>query len=489
MGERANSVGSGGALLGIAKFYFLIASYATVLALTRLVDPSTFGSYSAVGRLIAVPNMVIIYTLMFTVSRPMAAEYLRGTPSYDAIRGRGFKLAATLGGVVSLVFFLGAPWFAEALSEPSLAGPIRAVAPISLVYALYAVNVGSINARRAFPRQAGLDVFMATMKATLIVSAAALGLGLAATLGGFTVASLLALSLSALWVRRVRPVVSPESTGSSASPPMLELAGALIVFTLLTNMLLSVDLFVLKHFAVNDVQRAAVGYYSGAQYVSQVPYSLLNAMSLLLFPLIATLHAEAREEEIRRYVTRAARVTLVMLCLMSTVAASAASGVLELLFPSTYLQASTELRLLVIGYSGYSLTVTVAWMLNSSERTRVAVCIVVIPLVLAAVGAWLGAASLGSVGVAGAVFCAGAVAVVVSLLALRLIFGAGLGWAWSLRLAATVASTAGAGSLWTPSGTLEILGKLFALTIVFGAVGVAIRVVSVAELKELRARV
>ena len=270
---------------------------------------------------------------------------------------------------------------------------------------------------------------------------------------------------------------------------MLELAGALIVFTLLTNMLLSVDLFVLKHFAVNDVQRAAVGYYSGAQYVSQVPYSLLNAMSLLLFPLIATLHAEAREEEIRRYVTQAARVTLVMLCLMSTVAASAASGVLELLFPSTYLQASTELRLLVIGYSGYSLTVTVAWMLNSSERTRVAVCIVVIPLVLAAVGAWLGAASLGSVGVAGAVFCAGAVAVVVSLLALRLIFGAGLGWAWSLRLAATVASTAGAGSLWTPSGTLEILGKLFALTIVFGAVGVAIRVVSVAELKELRARV
>ena len=99
LGARANSVGSGGALLGIAKLYFLIASYATVLALTRLVEPSTFGSYSAVGRLIAVPNMVIIYTLMFTVSRPMAAEYLRGTPSYDAIRGRGFRLAATLGGL------------------------------------------------------------------------------------------------------------------------------------------------------------------------------------------------------------------------------------------------------------------------------------------------------------------------------------------------------------------------------------------------------
>jgi len=99
--KSRTSLGTGGTLLGVAKLYFLVASYATVLALTRFLDPATFGSYSAVGRLIAVPNMVIIYTLMFSVSRPMAAEYGAGNPSYDGIRKRGFRMALTLGGLVS----------------------------------------------------------------------------------------------------------------------------------------------------------------------------------------------------------------------------------------------------------------------------------------------------------------------------------------------------------------------------------------------------
>lgn len=485
MGTKAKGLGSGGALLGFAKLYFLIASYATVLALTRLIDPSTFGSYSAVGRLIAVPNMVIIYTLMFSVSRPLAAEYERGTPSYDAVRARGFRLAGALGGVVSVTFFVGAPWFARALSEPSLTGPIRIVAPISFVYGLYAVNIGTINARRAFPRQAGLDILMATAKAGLIIMAAALGLGLTLTLGGFTAASVVAFTVSILWVRRVRPA----STGAvTEGAPITELAGILIVFTLSTNLLLSMDLFILKHFAVTAALKEAVGYYSGAQYIAQVPYSLLNAVSLLMFPLIATLHAEGETERVRDYVTQTAKVMVVLLALMGTVAAAAAPGIMGLLFPPSYGVAADDLRRIVVGYSGYSMTVTVAWILNSSQRSRTALLLVALTLAVSAAGAWFGAPRTGSDGVAWAVMTAGSVGALASLVALSHHFGVRLPALWLLKVATVIATLYGVGAMWTPSSKLLILVKLVVLTLAFCAAVVGARVVSVAEVMELRRR-
>lgn len=485
MGASKSGLGTGGALLGVAKLYFLIASYATVLVLTRLIDPATFGSYSAVGRLIAVPNMVIIYTLMFTVSRPMAAEFAVGNPSYAAVRRRGFRLALLLGGGVSLTFFVGAPWFAAKLSDPAMTEPIRIVAPISMVYALYAVNVGTINARRFFPRQAGLDILMATAKAGLITTAAALGLGLTLTLGGFTAASLVALCASIVLVRGVRP---KPVEGDAEAAPMAQLAGVLILFTTATNLLLSVDLFVLKHFATTDAAKAMVGYYSGAQYIAQVPYSLLNAVSLLMFPLIASLHAEGNKERVRAYVTETAKVTVLLLALMASVAAAAAPGIMRLLFPPEYGSSADELRLIVVGYSGYSLTVTAAWILNSTQHSRTALALVGGALICAAAGTYGLAPRLGSDGVAWSVLIAGGVGGVSALLALRYHFGASLSPIWLAKLFVAVVAVCAIGFWWEPHSKLLVIVQLTALTLAFGTIIFLSRAVSIQEIKDLRKR-
>ena len=486
MTKSRASLASGGTLLGVAKLYFLVASYATVLALTRLLDPATFGSYSAVGRLIAVPNMVIIYTLMFSVSRPLAAEFGSGSPNYDAIRARGFRMALVLGGIVSTVFFAGASIFADALSEPELTLPIRVVAPISVLYAVYAVNVGTINARRLFARQAALDMIMASTKAALLIAFAALGFGLARTLGGFTAASLIALTISTLLVRAARP---EGATGTkSGAPPIHGLAATLIIFTTATNLLLSVDLFVLKHFAVDDAAKDAVGYYSGAQYVAQVPYSLLNAISLLMFPLIASLHADGDEATARRYISQATKVTVLLLALMASVAATASDGIMHLLFPPAYASSADELRRIVIGYSGYSLAVTAAWILNSSDRSRTALLLVCIGLVGSAGGGFLSAPKVGPGGVAWSVMGAGIAAAVAALFALHHHFRAGLQLAWVAKVGAAVGLVVLVGSQWSPSSKLMILVQLALLASCFLAVCFGTKAVTLAEIRELRKR-
>lgn len=474
--------------LGAAKLWFLVASYATTVALTHLLSATEYGRYSVVSRLIAVPNMVIIYTIMFSVSRPLAAQFERGCPDYEALRARGVRLALVLGGPTALAFFLGAPLFAGLLSKPVLADPIRVVAPISVIYALYAVNLGTLNAVRRFPRQATLDIAMAATKAGLMIVAAAAGLGLAATLGGFTLASLVALALSVVMVRGVRPTPTgaPGRMDSMAS-----LAGLLVVFTALVNLLQSVDMLVLSRFASDAAREDAVGFYASAQQIALVPYSLMNALALLAFPLIASIDQQREPEKVRLYVGQTAKVCIVLLAFMASIASASSQDVQALLFPKAYGAAADELRLLVWGFSGYSFAVTSAWILNSAKRSRSAVLLVALPL-LAVVGIELALVpTMFTSGAALAVAIAGALAFVAASVALAKNFSAHVPLATVARVLACIAVVEGIAWIFpaTPGGMvgkLVILAKLGVLAVAFVGTALVTRTVTVAELKGLR---
>jgi O-antigen/teichoic acid export membrane protein len=485
VGKRGGSaIATGGPLLAFAKLFFLLAAYSTTLALTRLIDPAELGRYNVVGRLIAIPNMVLIQTLLFAVSRPMAAEFDDGTPRYDSLRRRGFLLAAGLGGSVCLIFVLGAPFFSTQLGDAALTDPIRAVAPISLFYAFYAVNVGTINATRRFSWQAACDVFMAATKATLIISFAALGFSLAVTLGGFTLASAGALTLSVILVRVLRPRDLAKQLADA--PPMATFAAVLVGFTAITNVLQSLDVFVLKAYAVSAHEQDVVGFYSTAQLVGLVPLALMNAVALTMFPLIATLSASDDSGKIRRYVSETLKVTVLLLGLMATVGSAAATEVQALLFPQAYGQAAEDLRHLVWGYSGYSVAITSAWILNSTGRSRMAMGLVGVVLLTVAIAARLWVPESFDLGAARAVALAGGVGFVCSLGALWYAFRASLPVSWALKVLVAIAVVQAGGMAWAPTGNILILAKLTALTLAFLGVVAATRAVTLREIKELR---
>jgi stage V sporulation protein B len=483
--EKATGLGKGGLSLAVAKLFFLVTGYAVSIALTRLVPPATFGLYRVVSDLVAVPNMVLIQSLLFAVSRPMSAEFGAGLPSYAGLRRRGFRMALGLGGVVTGVLLLGADLLAtHLLGDPGLATPLRVVAPIPLIYAAYAVNVGTLNATRRFHHQAALDIFMAATKTSLIVGTAALGLGLAEILGGFTAASAMAFALSISFVAWTRP--PSAGRGNSDLPPMAKFTGALLVFTGAVNLLVAMDLLTLQRFAVGAAAKDAVGFYSSANLVARVPYSVMVAVSLIMFPLIATLSAQEDRAQISRYVAGTAKVCVVLLTFMSAVAAAAAPEVQRLLFPAAYGGAAAELRFLVWGLSGYSLAVTVAWICNSNGRSSTALALVAAPLLTVAGLAQVLVPGHFTQGAAIAVAAAGAAGAMAALWVLHRAFDARLAPGFVLKIAAGVALVELAARAWMPGGKLGILAKLLALAVVFVGTVAATRAVTLAEVRGLR---
>lgn len=486
---RTSGLGSGGLWLGAAKLWFLVAAYGLTIALTHLLSPEVYGRYYVVARLIAVPNMVIIYTVLFSVSRPLAAEFPYGFPSYDLIRARGLRLALGIGGPASLLVLLAAPAFARWLGDEAMATPIRVVAPISVVYALYAVNIGTLNAVRAFARQASLDISMATAKAGLMIAAAAAGMGLAATVGGFTAATFVVLILSTLMVRGLGSTASGEATGSRHS--MATFAGLLIVFTGVVNLLQSADVLVLKAHAT-PATADAVGFYSSAEQVALVPYSLMNAVSLVAFPLVASIDVRAEPQKARAYLSGTIKVSLLILAFLSSVCSAASSEIQSLLFPRAYGAAASELRLLVWGFSGYSMAVTTAWILNSAKRSAAAIGVVSVPLLTVLVGTFVLTPTMFTMGAAIAVCIAGGIGMIVALLVLWRMYGAALPAVHIVKVLAAIAAVELVSAVWPTistqgvAGKLLILVKLAALAVTFVAVAMGLRAVRLQELRELR---
>lgn len=479
----------GGTWLGLAKLWFLIAGYGLNVALTHLIAESTYGQYQTVARAVAVPNMVIIYTVMFSVSRPLAAEFDQGLPNYAAIRRRGLRLALVLGSLAAGAMMLAAPALASWWHDEALVAPLRVVGPISLIYALYAVNIGTLNAQRQFSRQAALDVTMATLKAGFMAAAAALAWGLTYVVAGFTSAATCALLLSVVLVLRARP---RDARAGSRAPPMAGFAAALIVFTTMINLLQSSDLLILSSYSDTEALKQHTGYYSSAQLVAWVPYSLMNAVALVAFPFVASLVAgDELSSEARDYAGSVATAACSLLALMSAVAAAAATEVQALLFPSAYTAAAGHLELLVFGYSGYSFANTIAWMSNSAGRHRAALAMVALPL-LTSIGLAFGLCpSMHAHGASLAVASAGGVAVLAGFVGLRVVFGVRPPWLHLAKIAAALAATLLLGRMFeVPTaglvGKLWILAKLVALTLTFLGVSVLTRALSLEQVQKLR---
>jgi len=475
--------------LGAAKLWFLLAGYGLNVALTHLVSSATYGQVQTVARAIAVPNMVLIHTLMFAVSRPLAAELDEGCPSYDRVRRAGRRLALGLGCVATGATLLAAPWLARAWDDPELAIAIRVVAPVSLVYALYAVNVGTLNALRRFSRQAALDITMATLKAGLMGAAAALALGLPWIVAGFTTAAACVLGLSFVLLRGVRP----PAPGPARSPArgIARFAATLVVFTAVVNLLQSIDLLVLSGASETIARKNAVGHYSSAQLVAWVPYSLMNAVTLVAFPMVATIVGRGDVSRTTEAVRVVATTTLTLLVLMSSIAAAASAEIQALLFPRAYAAAAEHLQLMVVGFSGYSFANNVAWVCNGAGHHRSALGLVSVPLGLVAVlCAWL-CPPLHAHGAALSVLVAGTVAVGAAWFVLRRRFAVRVPWGHVLKLGLAAGAVGLVASLMpVPTagglGKLAIVGKLAVLLGVFVGVVLATKAVTIEQLRQAR---
>jgi stage V sporulation protein B len=482
MADETVTAGRGVIYIALAKLYFMVAGYAIYFSLPRLLGSEVlWGNYLLVVGLVSIIDNVIVTGTIQGVSKFTAQDDTLA----DGVKRAALKVQVVLGGGLAALYVGSAPLIASWERDPGLTSLYRLSAGIMLCYAFYAVFVGSLNGLRRFGRQASLDVSFATLRAALILGAAAAGWGVAGAIGGFVSAAFIILVVSVVVVRL------PRGEARFPAREIWMFMLQLFVYTFALNMIMRVDLFLLKRLvgelsgltdvvARAELASAFSGYYGTAQSLAFIPYQAILAVAFVIFPLVSRSTFEDDLATTQAYVRQTLRLSLIFVVGVAVVFMANPEAVIAVPYPAKYRIGGPALRVLSAGMVCFSMFTIINTILNGAGRTHLTIISGVTTFGLAAVSNWLLIPHAGTpedalVWAAYASSASMAVGMILSAALLYREFRAGFPALSLIRAALALAAMLGLGTVIPEVSKLVTLGECILIFVAFFVVLVVTR--------------
>ncbi|HPQ65304.1 MAG TPA: oligosaccharide flippase family protein [bacterium] len=268
------------------------------------------------------------------------ARYIAETPDRArAVRDAALRIQLFLGLALGAAVWFLAPILSRFWHDPALAGYIRLSAFFLPLFGLYSVFRGVLNGFRLFSREAAVSMIYSLLKVALLF-ALIFSLKVYGAIGGYLGAVACATVLAGF--------LAPAPDGSGGPFPagkLVAFAAPVVLFSFTVSLIQHADLYFVRALAPDP--GPAAGYYTCAQQFARIPYMLLYALSLTLFPTIA---ARSRDREaVRRTLRTWVRWGLILSLPAAALIGAAADGLAAWVYGTDSLPAGAPLRVLVFG--------------------------------------------------------------------------------------------------------------------------------------------
>jgi len=376
--DRAVEAGRGALFIGFAKSFFMVAGFLQRVLLARVISPAEYGAFSVVNNAISTVNNTMVQGTIQSVSKFTAEDDARA----GAVQRAGLKMQAVLGLLIAGIFVLAAPLIAHFVKAPEHVSLFRLAAAIPLVYAFYAVYVGTANGLRKFHFQAGFDVGFSTAKTILLLAGALVGRmvgqSVAGAFVGFIAAALVILLVAS---RKIG-----MRAGQQPFPAMrlVTFMGGALLYTLLINLALNYDLILLRRFAGMAVPGAPAdalaGAYEAVRNLALLPYQALLVVTFVIFPLVSRATFAADKEATAAYVRQTLRYALILGVALAVTLSARPAALLAILYPKAFGVGAQALPILAMGIVALALLSIAGSIVMASGRPDIAVALVTLTL-------------------------------------------------------------------------------------------------------------
>ncbi len=393
-GNEVRAAGRGGLAIAGAKVAFMIFGLAQPLVFSRLLGADGYGRMRTVMGVVSIVNNTVVAMSIQGVSRAVSSA--PAGREGEAFRAT-LRVHVVVAVLVSLAFALLAGTIADFEGAPYLATPLRLVAGVVFLYGLYAPLVGSLNGRRKFYDQAGLDTAYGALRLATMAGGALLFLhfgwdSVVGTFAGFVAAAAIivpaALTRAGIG-RAVEDGAPPGASGPSVRDYLrflVPVAGGQI----LLNLLLFTDGLLLRRFAgavaSDEAADTLTGIYSGAQQFSFLPYQLLMSVTFILFPMLARAQADGDRAAIRSYTMSGVRLAMLLTALITGTVSGLAPHVLRVALRPEMVAGGDALRILSLGMGAFSVVGITCSALTSLGRAVDSAALTLLGVVLIAGG-------------------------------------------------------------------------------------------------------
>lgn len=362
------SIERGTFYLIVAKFIFFVTGYLIYFVLGKfLLSPAEFGIYGVVIAVISIIDMVLISLMEQPVSK-----FISEQPNLSEIIKRKAMKFQFFASIVAFFAFLAvAPFVAALLNDASLTPYLQLAAFFILFLPIFSIFGGYLNGLKEFVKQAKLNIFYVVVKMFLVLSLTCIlipyGLALYGAIFGFLISAIVGVAAGFYYVRFKKP------TGSFNFHKLVDFSVPIVVFTILTNFLINIDLFAVKALTPALSSDALAGYYIAALTIARAPIMIILATSLVLFPLVSSTTSQQNLRKTRFYIENAVRYSLLVILPVAFLVSATSEQLIPLLFTLEYLPAATALSVLILGLLFYSLFIIFATAISGSNRPWISV--------------------------------------------------------------------------------------------------------------------
>ncbi|HSB08648.1 MAG TPA: oligosaccharide flippase family protein [Blastocatellia bacterium] len=459
--EVATAAGRGAIYITLAKVWFMVSGYGIAFTLAHLFTPEDYGIYKVVTNAVSIINAVIVTGTYQTVSKYISQE----PDKAGSVKSKALRLQMYVGGAAAAGFFALAPVVAHFLNDARLTSYLRLASLITLAYSFYAVYTGYFNGQKRFLVQAGVDATYSTLKLIFIVLLAWVGYGVMGGVGGFALAAVCVLAVSAVIAR------GGDRTGDVRPGELFKFQSYLLLFTFLLTLLQKVDLMLIKALSSADATTASenAGYYGAAIDLANITYQIIISVTFVIFPLVSQSTFEDDRARTRSYISNTLRYSLMIMALTATLFSANASEVLRVVYPGAYQAGSHALAIVAFGMLFFGCLYVLTTIISASGRPTVSVLIAAVTLVASAALNALLIPPYGLVGAAVATTVSMLMASVVALAYVRAKFGELISIASTARIVACAGAIYVASRFLVPASRLMVIAQLAALGISYFA--------------------
>jgi len=366
-----------------SEIIFNLSGFIIHSALGRMLGPGEYGRYSLIITLTTTIIILIGNGIPTAMAKYISEIYETKPRTVALIKNQAILIQALIMSAVTVIFFFSAPLIAGMLSDPTLIPLFRISTLIIPAFAAASFYFSYYTGLHLFNLQAGLKTLRSISRIAFVILLAYF-FHTKGAISGYILAPATVFLAAFLFdkfkvSKELKKIPAETEEVSFEWKKLFNYAWQVVVFFLAYELLISIDLYMVKGILKND---DLTGLYNAALTVGRIPYYIFYALTIFMLPMISKTTAANNHDETKRIINQSIRIMLILLVPMILIMAIYAKPILFLFYGAKFVGAAYAMSILEYGVGFLTIFYVLSFALNGAGKTMLAMKISGVGLVI-----------------------------------------------------------------------------------------------------------
>ncbi len=375
----------------VSEILFNLSGFIIHSVLGRFLGPADYGRY---GLVVTLTTMIIILIgngIPTAMAKYISEYFETDTQMVRVIKKQTIILQSILIGAITIIFYFSIPLICRILGDLTLIPLFRISTLIIPAFAAASFYFSYYTGLHKFNLQATLKTLRSIFRIVFVI-ALALFFRVEGSIIGYILTPLAVFLIAyAVDKYKIFPEMKKETQAEKSAlagkklweafdwRKLVNYAWQIIIFFLAYELLISIDLYMVKGILGND---DLTGIYNATLTVGRIPYYIFYTMTIFLLPMVSKSTSQNNHSETKKILAGSLRLMVILLVPMVILMSVFAKPILLDFYGKSYTAGAYPMSILVYGVGFLTIFYVMSFAMNGAGKTKIPMTISIIGVIV-----------------------------------------------------------------------------------------------------------